>query len=141
MTSESDAVIDSVLQEQLRQSEAPDASVGAVFTLRGTSADEFLSAAETESLARRVIERAARESHCEPETVNVLSYLQSFVVQAPKALMRSLIKQPEISTATANIQSKDLFIQPTKRREVSLDDAKAEEHQPKPPIARRRRRR
>ena len=120
MATEDQTFVDSVLEEQLDDSSPRQASIGAVFTLRGAAPNHLLSAAETESLARQVVERASRATESQPERLLVYANLQSFAVQGPRGLLRELVRQPEIDTAVANTQSENLKIEPVSRREVPL---------------------
>jgi hypothetical protein len=92
---------DDELERQLDQAAADAKPVEAVFVLRspGRPAPD---PAETETLARELVERVRQSTGRHPQDVNVFRNLGRFVVSADAAFVRELIAQPEIAAALAN---------------------------------------
>ena len=87
-------------------------SVGAVFTLRGDERGATLSPKETKAVVKRMLDRIGRQTKSKPKDVNVFSNIQSFALEAPVEFVKTLLEQPEIDSAVANLQSEDMLINP-----------------------------
>jgi hypothetical protein len=129
----SGAQVDPALTRQLEQraGSSGEDTLGAVLSLRAPKSRKFLSARETESIVRQVLQRVKTEVGSGPQDLNVFANLGSFVVTATPQFIRTLIDQQEIATATANEQPQDLAIEPVGSEPVDLDSVGKE-----PPRAR-----
>lgn len=106
---------DSTDPELLRQLDAAAASddpVSATFTLRSGELEGVYSAEQASTVAKQVLQRAERGARRSAKDVTMFPHIQSFAVEGPAALIRKLLEQPEIESATANVQSQDLMIRP-----------------------------
>jgi hypothetical protein len=110
--------IDPQLEHQLQVARG-GRDVGATFTLKLPKTG-VLSATETETTVRALLQRASRRARVKPSDVNVFANIQSFAVQAPPVLVREILQEPEIGSAMANEQGEELEIAPVTEREVSL---------------------
>jgi hypothetical protein len=100
------------LTRQLDAAE-PAQEVSAVFSVRPDPAAKAApSPEETAALVDDLLERVRQQTGREPGRVTVFRNLGSFAVAAPADFVRRLLEQPEVVTATANVQPQDLLIRP-----------------------------
>jgi hypothetical protein len=93
--------IDPELTRQLDQLSADDSQVQAVVYLE---AGEVMSPDEVSAAADRLIESATSKAATAPSRVNVLKNLGIVAVEAPASFVRSLIEEPGVASAIANVQ-------------------------------------
>ncbi len=92
--------------ELFRQLEDPSGPIEAVFELKPPDTSQpFLEPDETERLTHAVLQRVGRLTSQEPADLHVFRNLGRFVVAAEPRFLRSLLAQPEISSAKANRRS------------------------------------
>jgi hypothetical protein len=105
--------------ELIRQIDgAGDAPVGAVFNLRRASAHKSLTAEETETCVKRMLQQVQKQSGLAPQQIHVFRNLGAFSVSAPALFMRKLLDQDEVLSATANRQPEELLIKPVEVKPV-----------------------
>jgi hypothetical protein len=107
----SDATIDPELIEQLNSGQ--EGPVEAVVQLRSRpTADP----AEVSRMAQSLIERAEQQSHQRAISARVFAYLGVIGVVALPVLIRELLKQPEVLSATVpqHIDSNDSALKPVR---------------------------
>ena len=95
---------DPELLRQLDASAASQEPVQAVFYLQPPAQSSEKALPPVEELARALLERVERSVGVRAREFNVFRNLSSFVVSASPALVRELLKQPEIASAMANRQ-------------------------------------
>jgi hypothetical protein len=93
--------IDPELTRQLDDVSADDSSVQAVVYLES---GEMMSPDEVSAAADRLIESATSKAATAPTRVNVLKNLGIVAVEAPASFVRSLIEEPGVASAIANVQ-------------------------------------
>jgi hypothetical protein len=106
--------------ELLEQLEAAGSQpVQAVFRLQSPeNPDEKLAPDETSTLAEAVLDRAAAHFGRSVARANVLSNVGVLVVEADPTLLRWLLEQDEIASASPNKTAESPFIPPIKKRPV-----------------------
>jgi len=105
--------------ELIRQLDAAgDAPVGAVFNLRRGPSQKCLSAEETETCVKQLLQQAQEESGVAPQQIHVFRNLGSFAVSAAAPFVRKLLGRDEVSSATANQQPEELLIRPVESKPV-----------------------
>jgi len=109
-------IIDPELKRQLAAL-APDKPVQVTFTLRTPEGERFMSATQTRATVDRILSEAAGEARSKPERVQVFANVQSFAVEASRALVQLLLGSKEIASAMANSQEEEMLIRPVQRRE------------------------
>lgn len=102
------------LTRQLETTPA-DSSVGAVFTLRTSGTEAYMSAASTREAVEKIVAEASEGAQAQPERVTVFPNVQSFAVYGPPALMRKLAEHTGVAAATANKPDEEVLIRPVKR--------------------------
>jgi len=118
--------IDPELIRQLNA--AGDAPVGAVFNLRRGPAQKCLSAEETETCVKRLLQQAQQESGMAPQQVHVFRNLGSFAVSAAAPFVRMLLGRDEVLSATANQQPEELLIKPVDSQSMKGPRPAARKH-------------
>ena len=103
MSSKHKPKVDPQLLEQLKAVGASPGVVQAVFQLN-LSKDVLLDPNAVERVVQTVLARVKEEVGEDIEGVNVFRHLGAFVVSAHAPFIRALMKEPEIASATANIQ-------------------------------------
>jgi glyoxylase-like metal-dependent hydrolase (beta-lactamase superfamily II) len=93
---------DDELRQQLAQAAADGIPVEAVFVLRSPPGRPAPDPAQTDALARELVDRVRRSTGHSPQDVNVFRNLGRFVVSADATFVRELLAQPEIDAAIAN---------------------------------------
>jgi hypothetical protein len=93
--------IDPELIRQLDDVNADDGPVQAVVYLES---GEGMSPDEVSAAAQRLIESATSKAATAPSRVNVLKNLGIVAVEGPASFVRSLIEEPGVASAIANIQ-------------------------------------
>jgi hypothetical protein len=92
-----------------------DSSVRAVLQLRGI-ANCAIDAGEFTVLARRVLTRVGQTVGHEAKRCQILQNANSIILEADKAFVREMIKQPEIVSALPAQTSGEMFIPPKSKR-------------------------
>jgi hypothetical protein len=116
---------DGELLRQLEDATGKEESVEAVMRLRSEKASEIVpSPKRTEQLTKKVLRRAQAHTGGNVSDYNVFGNLGYFFVSADAAVVRDLIEQPEIASATANKQPGHSLVKPVKKRIVSRQPAK-----------------
>ena len=113
-TSSTGAKVDPALTQQLEDSPA-GAVVGAVFTLKTPAGQAYLSSSSASDAVDKIVKDAVDSVKAQPVRVTVFPNVQSFAVYGPPALVRKLIKHPEVASAIANKQNQDMLIRPVTR--------------------------
>src|SRR5712692_10110712 len=99
------ARIDPALARALDSAAASNDVIEVVCSLKPLAPDDVTtSPADTERLARELIDRVAAAASEQPQRWNVFRNMGSFVIAAPAGFVRELLKQPEIHSAVANRQ-------------------------------------
>lgn len=93
--------VDPELTRQLDDVSADDGPVQAVVYLEF---GERMSPDEVSAAAQRLIESATSKAATAPSRVNVLKNLGIVAVEAPASFVRSLIEEPGVASAIANVQ-------------------------------------
>jgi uncharacterized membrane protein len=93
--------VDPELTRQLDDVSADDSPVQAVVYLES---GEMMSPDEVSAAADRLIESATSKAATAPSRVNVLKNLGIVAVEAPASFVRSLIEEPGVASAIANVQ-------------------------------------
>ena len=93
--------VDPELTRQLDDVSADDSPVQAVVYLE---AGEGMSPDEVSAAAQRLIESTTSKTSTAPSRVNVLKNLGVMAVEAPASFVRSLIEEPGVASAIANVQ-------------------------------------
>lgn len=94
---------DPELVRHLADPDLADEPMEAVIVLQSADAAQAApSPEETERVARRLIDRVAREVGSGARDVHVFRYLGTFIVAAEPTFLRTLLRQPEIASATMN---------------------------------------
>ena len=93
--------VDPELTRQLEDVSADDGQVQAVVYLEF---GERMSPDEVSAAAQRLIESATSKAATAPSRVNVLKNLGIVAVEAPASFVRSLIEEPGVASAIANVQ-------------------------------------
>lgn len=108
--------VDPELVRQLdRAAQAVD-PVQAVFTLR--TSGRPLPPDRVTSIVHQLVERASAATGQPKVDLNVFSNLGAFAISAPPDVIRTLLAEPEIATATANLQPNTALIPPRRKRPV-----------------------
>jgi hypothetical protein len=94
--------VDPELTRQLDDVSADDSPVQAVVYLES---GEKMSPDEVSAAADRLIESATSKAATAPSRVNVLKNLGIVAVEAPASFVRSLIEEPGVASAIANVQA------------------------------------
>jgi hypothetical protein len=71
---------------------------------------------ETQQNVDALLRRVEDQTGERPVESSVFSNIGAFALSAPVPFIERLIAQPEIATATANVQQEDLLIRPIERR-------------------------
>lgn len=103
MSSKHKPKVDPQLLQQLNTVGASRSMVQAVFQLRLPPA-RLLSPEAVEGTVQTVLSRVKQEVGEEAHEVNIFRNLGAFVVSAHAPFIRALMKEPEIASATANVQ-------------------------------------
>jgi hypothetical protein len=93
--------VDPELTRQLDDVSADDSPVQAVVYLES---GEMMSPDEVSAAADRLIKSATSKAATAPSRVNVLKNLGIVAVEAPASFVRSLIEEPGVASAIANVQ-------------------------------------
>jgi hypothetical protein len=93
--------VDPELTRQLDDVSADDSPVQAVVYLES---GEGMSPDEVSAAAQRIIESAMSKAATAPSRVNVMKNLGIVAVEAPASFVRSLIEEPGVASAIANVQ-------------------------------------
>lgn len=93
--------VDPELTRQLNDVSADDGPIQAVVYLES---GERMSPDEVSAAAQRLIESATSKAATAPSRVNVLKNLGIVAVEAPASFVRSLIEEPGVASAIANVQ-------------------------------------
>jgi hypothetical protein len=93
---------DPELTRQLERAAADDAPVEAVFVLRLPRGRAAPDPAQTEALARELVDRVRDSTGRSVGDVHVFRNLGRFVVSADADVVRELLAQPEVESALAN---------------------------------------
>lgn len=117
--------IDPELKRQLAKAKAGEL-LQAVYTLRTPAGKKFLEADETRTLVERLLKSAQKQCGVAPAQVNVFANLQSFALSAPRELIETLSHTEAIASATANVQSESMLIEPVRPARGRKKDAKSE---------------
>jgi hypothetical protein len=104
---------DPELRRQLKAARA-DQDVSAVFSLRFEST-RSPEPEETKHQVATLLQRVEEQTGEQPSATTIFENLGAFAVAAPVGFIDRLLAQPEIATATANIQQEDLLIRPVER--------------------------
>ncbi|MFO0952995.1 MAG: S8 family serine peptidase [Isosphaeraceae bacterium] len=122
-TSMAGAKVDPELIKQLDAAAAGTGPVAAVFTLKAGEGQKFLPPEEVEAAVGRAMKRAEKESGATPHRLNVFKNLGTFMISAPPALVRSLLDQDEIATASAKpAQPDEVLIRPVHKHPVDAPE-------------------
>lgn len=106
--------IDPELTRQL-DTASTGSSVGAVFTLRSPGKQTCLDVASVHEAIREILAAARATSGHQEKDLVVMPNIQSFVVDAPAPFVKSLLGNPAIASAMANVQAEDIAIRPPTR--------------------------
>jgi len=109
------AKTDPELLRQLEDGAASQSLIQAVFTLR-SSEQKAVSPEQVEKLTQKVLDRVARIVGTPASEVNIFRNLGAFVVSAQAPFIRALLTDPDIASAMANRQSKQMMIPPHRKR-------------------------
>ncbi len=112
--------IDPELTRQLDEVGADDSSIQAVVYLES---GETMSPDEVTATAQRIIDSASTKAATSPGRVNVLRNLGVVTLEGPASFVRSLIEEPGVASAVANVQpSADAGMEISKEAEPSPTD-------------------
>jgi hypothetical protein len=100
--------VDPELTRQLDDVSADDSPVQAVVYLES---GEMMSPDEVSAAADRLIESATSKAATAPSRVNVLKNLGIVAVEGPASFVRSLIGEPGVASAIANVQPSDAALE------------------------------
>jgi hypothetical protein len=114
------AKVDNTLKDQLdrARNDAPVTAVCTVKTGRGQDP------AAVDDIVRRIVEDAQAKTGAAAIGLAVFANLGSFSVSGPSALIRCILADRKVTTATAASPSEDVLIRPVRRKRVNLDDDK-----------------
>ncbi len=98
---------DPELTQQLDRAAAADTTVEAVFVLRPPRGRPAPNPAQTDALARELVDRVRDSTGRSPHDVHVFRNLGRFVVAADPSFIRELLAQPEVDAALANRRPPD----------------------------------
>ena len=112
--------IDPELTRQLDEVGADDSPIQAVVYLES---GETMSPDEVTATAQRIIDSASTKAATSPGRVNVLRNLGVVTLEGPASFVRSLIEEPGVASAVANVQpSADAGMEISKEAEPSPTD-------------------
>jgi hypothetical protein len=100
---------DPELIRQLDQTASNEDMVEAVFTLR-LSTKQLLAPTRVEEVTNKVLDRVSQQIGIDAKEVNIFRNLGAFVISAPPSFIRELLSEPEIASAIANQQPKQIRI-------------------------------
>jgi len=106
--------IDPELRKQLAKVPATEL-VEATVTLDAGPARAYIPSDEVKSQVREILREVGREVGEAYEDMNVFENLGSFAIRARPALLKALLKRPEVAAAMANLQGQDLLIRPVRK--------------------------
>lgn len=100
---------DPELIKQLNQTGSNEDLVEAVFTLR-LSTKQLLAPMRVEEVTQQVLDRVSQQVGIDAKEVNIFRNIGAFVISAPPSFIRELLSEPEIASAVANHQPKQIRI-------------------------------
>jgi hypothetical protein len=100
---------DPELIRQLDQTASSEDLVEAVFTLR-LSNKQLLAPMRVEEVTQKVLDRVSQQVGIDAKEVNIFRNIGAFVISAPPSFIRELLSEPEIASAIANQQPKQIRI-------------------------------
>lgn len=100
---------DPELMRQLDQTASNEDMVEAVFTLR-LSTKQLLAPTRVEEVTQKVLDRVSQNVGIDAKEVNIFRNLGAFIISAPPSFIRELLSEPEIASAIANQQPKQIRI-------------------------------
>jgi len=109
--------VDPELERQLSAA-GKRGKVQAVLTFRTPKHLKFLSGEETSGKIQAALDKLGDRDRPLCELRNVFPNLQSCVIEAPAHVIRAVLDENEIASATANQQPEDMLIRPVKKAAV-----------------------
>jgi hypothetical protein len=103
--------IDPVLEEQLAEAETSSTPVGVWGTLGLPAGSKSLSPNEVEELARRIVARAEQATGEHASAVQVYENLNTFSLDGPPELIRTIARQPEVVSIGAARRKESMVIE------------------------------
>ena len=99
---------DPELLRQIDSSAADNEDIQAVFSL-ALPMKKLLDPKQVEEATNQILERAAKEAGSQPNDVNIFKNLGSFIVSADASFIKKVIDDPDVASAVANKQKKNLL--------------------------------
>ena|SRR3989442_12769295 len=113
--------LDRALAERLSQ--AGDAPVEAVFTLRSSRKGRALAPSETRKIVAKIVKRAESKAAHKAHQLNILANIQRFALRGHAPLIHEIANAPEVEAAELNqALGPEALIRPVDQKSVAPED-------------------